>query len=87
MKKTFLPILLAALTPCISFGNDNVRTESNKHPRLKKAIDDIEEAIDYLQKAPDIFGGHKGDAIKDCKQAAATLRKALQFEAKKDNAK
>ena len=85
MKK-LLPLLLAVV-PCIAQANDTVHTELNKHPRLKKAIDNIEDAIDYLQKAPDVFGGHKGDAIRDCKQASAALRKALQFAAKKDNEK
>ena len=87
MKRVILPLLLAGLTPCVSFGKDNVRSESQKHPRLQKAIDDLEDAIDYLHKAPDTFGGHKADAIKDCKQAVIALRKSLQFAAKKDNEK
>ncbi len=87
MKRMILPILLAVLTPCVSFGKESIRSEANKHPRMQKAIDNIEDAIDYLQKAPDVFGGNKADAIKDCKQAAAALRRALQFAAKKDNEK
>src|SRR4051812_1943915 len=33
--------------------------QPGKHPRLDKAILDMEDALEYLRAAPKTFGGHK----------------------------
>ena len=40
-----------------------------------------------MEKAPDDFGGYKAQAITDSKKAVASLKQALNFRAKVDNAK
>jgi len=61
------------------------QTEKSEHPRISKAIAAIKDAIDYMEKAPHDFGGHKEAAIKDSKQAIESLKLALAYRAKKDN--
>jgi hypothetical protein len=48
------------------------------HPQLRKAIDAMQDAYDYLDGAKRIFGGHRAkamgylkDAISECKDAIA----------------
>jgi len=48
-------------------------------PRLQAAITAIEDAIDFMQKAPDTFGGHKAAAIEACQAAVRQLRAAMQY--------
>lgn len=64
-----------------------IKSELKKHPRIKKAIKELEEAVKYLQAAPDDFGGHKAKAIESSKKAIEDLKKALEFRAEKDEKK
>ena len=48
-------------------------------PRLQAAITSIEDAVDFLQKAPDTFGGHKAAAIEACNTAVRQLRAAMAY--------
>ena len=61
-----------------------MRAEEAKHPNITKAMHDIEGAIQRLNDAPDDFGGHKGQALNDLKQAYISLRKALYFRLYQD---
>jgi len=61
-----------------------MRAEEAKHPNITKAIRDIEMSMRALHDAPDDFGGHKGQAEADLKQAWISLRKALYFRLYKD---
>lgn len=49
-----------------------------KHPRLDKALVELNETIRYLENAPDKFGGHKKQAIESCKQAKEHIKMALE---------
>ncbi len=62
----------------------DVVEEAIEHPRIAKAIAELEDAIDYLEKAPHNFGGHKAAAIASCKKARVQLLKALAYRAKKE---
>ncbi|MFN8670752.1 MAG: hypothetical protein U0457_01555 [Candidatus Sericytochromatia bacterium] len=64
-----------------------LKKEMKKHPRLVKAIRELEDAIKYLEAAPDEFGGNKANAIKSAKQAVEDLKKALEFKSDKDEKK
>jgi hypothetical protein len=88
MKKKALIIVLAVVfisTTAFIAVQQNMRTEASRHPRIEKAIFELEDAVDYLQKAPDNFGGYKAQAIIDSKKAIASLKAALQYRAEKDN--
>jgi hypothetical protein len=58
--------------------------EEARHPNIAKAMHDMEDAMKHLHEAPDDFGGHKGQAEADLKQAWISLRKALYFRLYKD---
>jgi len=44
------------------------------HPRIAKAITNMQDAIDYLNAAPDVFQGHKAAAIMKTKAAIKELQ-------------
>ena len=64
----------------------SMRSEEMAHPRLVKAIHEMREALAELRAAPDDFGGHKATAIHDTEQAIHSLKKALYFRLKMDDA-
>jgi hypothetical protein len=61
-----------------------MRMEESKHPNIAKSMHDIGDAMKHLHEAPDDFGGHKGQAEADLKQAYISLRKALYFRLYQD---
>ena len=56
-----------------------MKKERREHPRLVKAIRNLRSAIEYLEKAPHDFGGHRANAIAASKTAVAELQKALDY--------
>ena len=52
------------------------------HPRIAKAIHELEDAIAYMEVAPHDFGGHKVAAIRDSRVAIEQLRKAMAYRAR-----
>lgn len=65
----------------------NLKTEASEHPKIASAIKELQGAIDYLEKAPNDFGGYKAQAIADSKKAVVSLRNALEYRAKVNNTK
>ena len=51
-----------------------------EHPEIRRAIDALEKARDYLKHAAHDFGGHREHALKDCDAALVQLREALKFD-------
>ena len=89
MKKLVLILLVVIFlgTTVFVLVQQNKRTEAAKHPRVENAIKELESAIDYLEKAPDDFGGFKAQAITDSRKAVVSLKRALNYRAKDDNMK
>jgi hypothetical protein len=89
MKKLVLILSVVIFLGTTGFVlvQQNKRTEAAKHPRVENAIKELESAIDYLEKAPDDFGGFKAHAIADSKKAVVSLKRALNYRAKDDNMK
>ena len=84
--RTFAALVLAAgmaLTPTIVLAQ-TVKSELGSHPRLEAAIHNLEDAIAYMEQAPNNFGGHKGAALNASRAAIAELRAALAFRARQD---
>jgi hypothetical protein len=52
-----------------------------RFPRLQAAITALDDALDFLQKAPDDFGGHKAAAMDACRVAERQLRAAMAYRA------
>jgi hypothetical protein len=76
-------LLLAPLGATIA-NAQNMRTEAATHPRIVQAIHDLEDAVAYMEAAPDNFGGHKAAAIAASRAAVNELRASLAFRADQD---
>ena len=63
-----------------------IQQEEAAHPRLVKAIHEMRDALHELEEAPSDFGGNKAAAIRDTKQAIHSLKRALYFRLKMDDA-
>ncbi len=51
-----------------------------RHPRLRKAIDALKDAREYLDKADHDFNGHRKEAIEDIDRAIDQLEKCAKVE-------
>jgi hypothetical protein len=80
-----LTLATSSLVP-LTAAAETTQQEKAAHPHIAKAIDELEEAIRYMDQAPHDFGGHKGEAIKASKEAVRQLRAALQYRASVDTA-
>jgi len=89
MKKfvLILSVVIFLGTTGFVLVQQNKRTEAARHPRVENAIKELESAIDYLEKAPDDFGGFKAQAITDSRKAVVSLKRALNYRTKDDNMK
>ena len=58
------------------------RERAEPHPRIHKAIRELQAAKVELQKAPHDFGGHRADALQAVDRAIEQLRLALQYDKK-----
>jgi hypothetical protein len=56
-----------------------MRAEEARYPNMTNAMHEVEAAMNHLNSAPGIFGGHKAQAAADLKKAWISLRKALYF--------
>jgi hypothetical protein len=74
----FLLLVLPASTSFVSAKG--LGHEKREHPRIAKAIQDLQATIDYLQKAPHDFGGHRAAAVEASQHAIEQLKLALQFD-------
>jgi hypothetical protein len=68
-----------------AFTSIERQNEAKKHPRIEKAIDDMYDALDYMEHAPDIFNGHKAAAMADTKAAIKSLKEALGYRYHEDH--
>ncbi len=80
-----LTLATSSLVP-LTAAAETTQQEKAAHPHIAKAIDELEEAIRYMEQAPHDFGGHKGAAVKASKEAVRQLRAALQYRASVDTA-
>ncbi|HYB08612.1 MAG TPA: hypothetical protein VEJ16_02950 [Alphaproteobacteria bacterium] len=54
--------------------------KAEEHVEIRRAIDALEHARDYLIHAEHDFGGHREHALRDCDAALVQLREALKFD-------
>ena len=73
-------LLILGLPLSSSFAQKGLGKEKMEHPRIAIAIKNLQAAVDYLQKAPHDFGGHKVAAIEASQRAIEQLKLALQFD-------
>jgi len=63
-----------------------IRSERAAHPRIVRAIKVLQDAQADLQAAPHDFGGNKGKAMADIQASIHSLKKALYYRLKMDDA-
>jgi len=63
-----------------------MKSEEAAHPRIVKAIHQMNDVLDELRAAPHDFGGNKATAMEDTQQAIHSLKKALYYRLKLDDA-
>jgi hypothetical protein len=82
-----LVALAIAGPPSVAFAAPQltIQSEQKGHPKLAKAVHDMEDALKSLEAAPTDFGGNKAAAIKDLHTAIHSLKKALYFRLKLDD--
>jgi hypothetical protein len=73
--------ILASADPVLS-----IQSERAAHPRIVAAIREMKEALREMEAAPDDFGGNKAAAIADTRKAIHSLKRALYFRLKMDDA-
>jgi hypothetical protein len=88
MKRFALAAVLALsfAAPRVAHA-ETIREEKAEHPRIAKAIEELHEAVKYLEAAPHDFGGHKAEAIEASKRAIEQLKLALAYRAAVDTKK
>ncbi len=62
----------------------NAQNEREMHPRIARAIHQLEDAMEYMRAAPHDFGGHKADAMRASEEAIRQLRLALGYRGEHD---
>jgi hypothetical protein len=92
MKRVIASVVLGSVlvvggTTAMVGAQQTRQTERAAHPRISRAIHELEEAIKYMEAAPHDFGGHKAAAIQSSRQAIQDLRQALSYRARQDNRK
>lgn len=83
MKRIVLALCLASGFAAPAFA-EGPRAEAGEHPRIAKAIHELEDAVAYMEAAPHDFGGHKAAAIQASRAAVQQLRQALMYRAVQD---
>lgn len=64
----------------------SIQSERAAHPRIVEAIRLMQDGLRELEAAPDDFGGNKAAAIADTRKAIHSLKRALYYRLKMDDA-
>ncbi|HEV3317124.1 MAG TPA: hypothetical protein VG488_09155 [Candidatus Angelobacter sp.] len=90
LKKLFAVTLILGLmsvTPAMMTaappqGGKEKHERNEKHPHIRAAIHELEEARNELKRADHDFGGHRDEAVEAVDKAINQLRQALQYDKK-----
>jgi hypothetical protein len=63
-----------------------MQQEEAAHPRIVRAIHESREALKELHEAPHDFGGNKAAAMRDLEATIRSLKRALYYRLKMDDA-
>lgn len=86
MSLRIAPILLAGAVALAAMPAqaETCGQERQAHPRIARAINELRDAVRYMEAAPHDFGGHKAAAIASSNQAIRDLQEALKYREMKD---
>ncbi len=79
MTRTRIALIAFAALATAGMGFLAGQAAAARHPNLDSARGALNNALGYLNRAPDIFGGHKGRAIELINAALAELRAAEAY--------
>jgi hypothetical protein len=77
---TILMISLSGVN-VIPQSRHDIERAYERHPKIAVAIQNLQEAISFLEASRDDFGGHKAAAIRASKAAVFELQEALKYRA------
>jgi hypothetical protein len=91
LKQTMAAAVLLGMGLCAqpmpaSAAQLSMQSERAAHPRLVEAIRLLQDGLRELEAAPDDFGGNKAAAIADTRRAIHSLKRALYYRLKMDDA-
>jgi hypothetical protein len=86
MKRILAAAFLMAPTFAMPAFAESPHQEMEQHPRIRKAVHEMEDAVAYMEAAPHDFGGHKADAIRKTREAIEQLKLAMAYRAAVDSA-
>jgi hypothetical protein len=77
-----------AAMPVVASAAPEVTMASERaaHPRIAEAIHQLRDTIKDLEASPDDYGGNKSVAIADAHRSIHSLKKALYWRLKMDDA-
>jgi hypothetical protein len=78
--------LAMATQPMVASAQETIQSERAAHPEIVQALQQMQGALRAMQSAPNDFGGNKRVAIDDTVRAIHSLKKALYFRLKMDDA-
>ena len=61
-------------------GKGHGEGKNEKHPQIHKALHDLKQAKEDLEKAVHDYGGHRANAIKLIEQAEKELHEGLKYD-------
>jgi hypothetical protein len=70
---------LAATTILAGGAMAQTPRQRKTHPRLARAIDEMQATKEFLENIPNVFGGHKAKAITALEVAIVDLKLAMGF--------
>jgi hypothetical protein len=76
------PAMMTAAPPQGGKEKKEKYERNEKHPHIRAAIHELEEAKNELQHADHDFGGHRAEAVEAVENALRQLRQALQYDKK-----
>jgi hypothetical protein len=90
-KKVAIGLLMGmalAAQPMVASAAPELTVESERaaHPRIVEAINNMQNALHEMERAPDDFGGNKATAMADTRKAIHSLKKALYYRLHMDDA-
>ena len=75
-----LPAVPQQSAPTSHFVPPQQKGQHERHPHIRGAIRELQEAKRELQAAAHDFGGHREEALKACDEAIRQLQEALKYD-------
>jgi hypothetical protein len=82
LSASAVPQQTASTSNFLPKTQDRDRDNNERHPHIRSAIHELQEARKELQTAAHDFGGHRVEALRSCDEAIRQLQLAMQYDKK-----